>query len=75
MGTKKMGTSLTFNWGNRLDLLAANKWDTFRKCGCKKPCSTRQLRPRPRPPKLKQMFSGAQHSAAAFAMRPIIISF
>ena len=37
--------------------------------------ATRQLCPRPLPPQLKQMFSGAQHSAAAFAMRPIIISF
>ena len=37
--------------------------------------STRQLCPRPRPPQLKQIFSGALNSAAAFAMRPIIISF
>ena len=83
-GYKKDRDILTFDWGSRLDLVAAKKWDTFRKCGYKKPCSTnnrvvvvatRQLCPRPLPPQLKQMFSGAQHSAAAFAMRPIIISF
>ena len=72
---------LTFDWGSRLDLVAAKKWDTFRKCGCKKPCkkpcstNNRCGCPRPLPPQLKQMFSGAQHSAAAFAMCPIIISF
>ena len=40
LGVQKDGDILTFDWGSRLDLVAANKWDTFRKCGCKKPCST-----------------------------------
>ena len=39
-GYKKDRDILTFDWGSRLDLVAAKKWDTFRKCGCKKPCST-----------------------------------
>ena len=39
-GYKKDRDILTFDWGSRLDLVAAKKWDTFRKCVCKKPCST-----------------------------------
>ena len=30
-GYKKDGDILTLDWGSRLDLVAAKKWDTFRK--------------------------------------------
>ena len=72
-GTKNMGTSSHLT--GRLYLVAPSESMEQKNMFYKQTLLLPQLRPCPRPPQLKQIFSGSQHSAAAFAMRPIIISF